>query len=182
MKGPGRPAKFAHAGTGTIAHLQAVMFAEAVGAEVIQIPYKGGGPAMTDIIGGHVDLFWAAPSSSTSLIESGTIKALGYGASKPLPALPNVPPLARLGYGDMDIPFWHAVFAPVGTPKPIVQRLNAALREALADPQVQKAFADRGVEGIPADRQSPEAADAFVKSEIVRWTKVVHDHHISTEN
>jgi tripartite-type tricarboxylate transporter receptor subunit TctC len=182
MKGPGRPAKFAHAGNGTLAHLQAVMFAEAVGAEVIQVPYRGGGPAMADLIAGHVDLFWAAPASSTSLIESGTIKALGYGASKPLPAFPNLPVLARLGYGEMDVPFWHALFAPAATPKPIIQRLNAALREALADPQVRKAYADKGVEGIPAEQQSPEAANAFVRSEIGRWTKVVRDNNITPEN
>jgi tripartite-type tricarboxylate transporter receptor subunit TctC len=178
MKGPGKPAKFAHPGVGTLAHLQAVLFAQAIGAEVDLIPYRGGGPAMNDVIAGHVDMVWAAPSTSAPLIEAGTVKGFVFGANKRYPAQPNVPSATEVGHQALDISFWHALFVPAATPRPIVDKLNAALRETLADPQVQKTYAERGLESFPPEQLSPEAATTFVKAELQRWGKVVRDNNI----
>jgi tripartite-type tricarboxylate transporter receptor subunit TctC len=178
MKTPGRPAKFAHPGVGTLGHLSTVMFARLIGAEVDLIPYRGGGPAMNDIVAGHVDLVWAASSTSAELIKAKTIKGFAFQSSQRYPSIPEIPAMTELGYPDMDIKFWHALYAPAATPKPIIDRLNAALRETVADPQVMKAYADRGLEAFPPDQLSPEAANAFTQAEIQRWGKVVRDNNI----
>jgi tripartite-type tricarboxylate transporter receptor subunit TctC len=178
MKGPGRPAKFAHPGTGTLAHLQAVLFAQLFGLDINLIPYRGGGPAMNDVVAGHADMVWAAPSTSAPLIASGAIKSPGYAAGKRLASLSDIPSFVELGHKELEIPFWHALFAPSGTPEPIIQRVNAALRETLADPKVQKAYADLGLDSFPPDRLSPEAARTFVHAEIERWGKLIRDNNI----
>lgn len=181
MKGPGRPAKFAHPGTGTLGHLETVLFAKSLGVDVNAVPYRGIGPAMNDIIGDHVDLVWAAPISSAPLANAGKIKAFAYGAGKRTLMLPNVPAVTEVGYPEMDIPFWHALYAPAATPRPIIQRLNQALRQALADPQVVKAYAESGTEAFPPDQLSPEAASAFVRRELDRWAKDVRENNIQAD-
>lgn len=181
MKGPGSPAQFAHPGTGTLGHLETVLFAKSIGADVNAIPYRGIGPAMNDLVGDHVDLVWAAPVSSAPLVNAGKIKAFTYGAGKRTPLLPNIPAATEVGYPEMDIPFWHAMYAPAATPRPIIRRLNAALRQALADPQVVKAYAEAGVETFPPDQLSPEAATAFVRRELDRWARDVRDNNIQLD-
>jgi putative tricarboxylic transport membrane protein len=178
MKGPGRPARFAHPGIGSLAHLTAVMFAQAAGAEVNLIPYRGGGPAMNDLVAEHVDILWAAPTLSVPLITTGAIKAFAGGAAKSRDLLPHVPSLADVGYGETDLEFWQGLFAPAGTPRPIVDRLNGALREALAHPEVQKSFADIGAAAYPPEQQTPEAAAALLGREVRVLGKVIHDNKI----
>jgi len=181
MRGPGRPIKFAHPGAGTLGHLATVLFAKAVNTEVNPIPYKGIGPAMADIIGGHVDLVWAGSISAAPLANSGKVKAFVNGAGKRNPLLPSIPAVSEVGYPEMAIPFWHALYAPAGTPRPVVDRINEALRRALADPQVEKAYKDSGTEMFPRDQWSPEAAAAFVRGELDRWAKVVRENDIRVE-
>ncbi len=181
MKGPGKPAKFAHPGIGSLAHIQAIMFAQATGTDVTLIGYKGGGQAMSDIVGGHADLVWAAPTTSAELIQAGKIQGFGFGAPKRYPRLPNIPTLGQEGYPSLEIAFWQALLAPAGTPKPIIDKLNAALRETLADEKIQKAYVERGVEAFPAAQLSPEAANAFIASEAKRWATVVREADIKPE-
>jgi len=181
MRGPGRPAQFAHPGVGTLGHLATVLFAKAVKAEVNAIPYKGIGPAMTDIIGDHVDLVWAASISAAPLVNAGKVKAFAYGADKRSALLPGIPAMNEVGFPEMAIPFWHALYAPAATPRPIVERLNEALRKALADPQVEKAYKDSGTEAFPPDQRSSEAASAFVRRELDRWARVVRENNIQVE-
>lgn len=181
MKGSGRPAKFAYPGNGTLGHLTTVLFAKSMGVEIDPVPYRGIGPAMNDILGGHVDLLWAGAASSAPLIKAGTVKAYAFGTNKRSPLAPDVPSAGELGYPEVDIPFWHALFVPAATPKPIIEKLNAALRETLADPEVVKTYAQSGVEAFPPDQLTPDAANAFVRRELDRWSKVIRENKIQTE-
>ncbi|TCT06104.1 Bug family tripartite tricarboxylate transporter substrate binding protein [Aquabacter spiritensis] len=181
MKGPAQPVKFAHPGIGTLAHLQAIIFAKDIGAEVTLIGYKGGGQAMSDIVGGHADLVWAAPTTSAELILAKKIQGYGFGAPQRYPRLPEIPTMGQSGYPNLDIPFWQALFVPAGTPKPIIDKLNAALRETLADEKIQKAYVERGVQAFPPDQLSPEAANAFVAAEAKKWGAVVREANIQPE-
>jgi len=181
MRGPGNPAKFAHPGVGTLGHLATVLFAKSLKTEVNPIPYKGIGPAMADIIGDHVDLVWAGSVSAAPLVNAGKVKAFANAADKRNPLLPGIPAVTEVGFPEMAIPFWHALYAPAATPRAIIDRLNEALRHALADPQVAKAYKDSGTEAFPPDQWSPEAASAFVRQELDRWARVVRENNIQVE-
>ena len=167
------PVKFAHAGPGSVAHLCAAQFVQAVGAQVNLIPYRGGGPANSDVVAGHVDLFCSALASAIPQVRAGLVKGFGVSAPAPVSALPEVPSLVQLGYKELEMQHWHGLFAPAGTPRPIIEQLNAALRKALADPRIRKAFDDVSANPIPIDQQAPEALGALLKSEIKRWGDVI---------
>ncbi|MBI1203620.1 MAG: tripartite tricarboxylate transporter substrate binding protein BugD [Rhodopseudomonas sp.] len=181
MKGPGKPAKFAHPGVGSMGHLATVSFAKDVGAEIAPVPYRGIGPAMGDIIGEHVDILWAGPATAVPQIKAGAVKVFAFNGNKRSPVLPDVPSTGELGYKDMDIPFWQALFVPAGTPQPIVDKLNAALRETLADPHVLKVFHDTGAEAYPADMQTTAAATTFIHEQVAHWAAVVKEHNIKLD-
>lgn len=181
MRGPGRPAKFAHPGVGTLGHLATVLFGKSLKTDINPIPYKGIGPAMADIIGDHVDLVWAGSVSAAPLVNSGKVKAFANAADRRNPLLPNIPAVTEVGYPEMAIPFWHALYAPAATARPILERLNEALRRALADPQVVKAYKDGGTEAFPPEQQTIEAATAFVRRELDRWAKDVRENDIRVE-
>jgi tripartite-type tricarboxylate transporter receptor subunit TctC len=181
MRGPGRPAQFAHPGVGTLGHLATVLFAKSLKTEVNAIPYKGIGPAMADIIGDHVDLVLAGAISAAPLVSSGKVKAFAYAADRRNSLLPNIPAVTEVGYPEIAIPFWHALYAPSATPRPVIERLNEALRRALADPQVVKAYRDSGTEAFPPDQWSTEAATAFVRRELDRWARDVRENNIRAE-
>jgi len=181
MKGPGKPAKFAHPGTGSMGHLTTVVFAKEIGAEIDAVPYRGVGPGLNDLMGGHVDLIWAGPGVALPQIKAGTVKVFAFNGDKRSPVLSNVPSTGELGYKEADIPFWQALFAPAGTPRPIIDQLNAALREAVKDPRVVKAFEDSGAETYPPEKQTVEAANDFIRSEVARWRKVVSENNIKAD-
>jgi tripartite-type tricarboxylate transporter receptor subunit TctC len=181
MKGPGKPARHGHPGMGTVGHLSTVLFGRAVGAELNMIPYRGAAPAMNDIVGGHIDLLSAGVSTSGTLIRSGEIKAYASTAPQREAALPNVPTFTELGFKELERPLWHALFAPAATPPAIIARLNTALNETMADPAVQKAYAERGVESFPREQWSVEAARTYVSDELVRWGRVVRENDVKAE-
>ncbi len=178
MKAPANRTRFAHPGSGTLGHLATLVFARTVGAEIDAVSYRGVAPAMTDIVGGHVDLVWGGAAVSTPLLTAGSIKGYLVGGPKRLAALPKLPHAHEAGHAALDMPFWHAMFAPAATPKPVVDRLAAALNEALADAKVIKSYADGGAEPFPANMRAPDVAQAFVKSEIARWGGVVRSNSI----
>jgi|LNFM01.1.fsa_nt_gb tripartite-type tricarboxylate transporter receptor subunit TctC len=176
MKTPGNQTRFAHPGSGTLGHLATLVFARSVGVEVDAVSYRGVAPAMTDIVGGHVDLVWGGAAVATQLIAAGTIKGYVVGGPKRLDRMPNVPHAHEAKQPSLDMPFWHAMFAPAATPRPVIDRLNTALNEALADAKVIARYADGGAEPFPANMRSPEVAQAFVKSEIARWSGVARSN------
>lgn len=182
MQGPGKPAKFAHPGVGSAGHINAVVTAQTLGAEVTLVPYRGGGPAMNDLVAGHVDLVWAASTLAVEQIRAGAIKPFTVGSGKPPELFPEVPPLSKFGLEQIDSPFWQALFAPAGTPAPIVAKLNAALREALASPEVQRAYSDTGASTYSPNEQMPEFANDLVRRELARITQVIRDNKIQAGN
>jgi len=178
MKEPGRHVKFAHAGVGTLAHLCAALFAQTIVVEVDMIPYRGGTPAVADILAGHADLYCASPTTAQEQIIAGTIKGYGVTARQRLASVPEVATLPEQGYASIDLQLWHALFAPSGTPRSIIERLNQALRLALADPKVIKSFAVNEAAVFPLAQQTPEAATRMVHAEIVRWGDIIRANRI----
>jgi tripartite-type tricarboxylate transporter receptor subunit TctC len=115
------------------------------------------------------------------LVKSGKLKAFAIIGRKRFAGLPDLPTMGELGYTKLNIDFWHMLLAPAGTPRPIVDKLNAALRAALADPKVQKTFADGGMDEFAADEETPEAAAALLKREIALWGNVIRANHIAAQ-
>ena len=181
MKEPGQNAKIAHAGVGSFAHLCGVLFAQEVGATVTQVPYRGAGPALNDLLAGHADLGCQSAAVAGPLIKAGKLKGYAILGKSRFAGLPDVPTTAEAGYKKLDLGFWHILFSPAGTPRPIVDRLNAALRHALADATVRKTFDEGGMELFPPDQQTPEAASALLKREIKLWGDVIRANNISAQ-
>ncbi|MGB7036547.1 MAG: tripartite tricarboxylate transporter substrate binding protein [Xanthobacteraceae bacterium] len=181
MKQPGVSAKIGHPGVGSFGHLAEVLAFQEMGVKVVQVPYRGAGPALVDLLEGQVDLGPISAVAAQPLIKSGKLKGYAIFGHTRFSGLPNLPTFNELGYKRLDIDFWHMLLAPRGTPKPIIDKLNAALRAALADPKVKKLFADGGMDEYPPAKQTPEAAAALLKSEIALWGQVVRDNHISTQ-
>jgi len=178
MKQPGRSARIGHPGVGSFGHLGEVLVFQELDVKVTQIPYRGAGPALVDLLAGHVDLGPISAVVAQPLVKSGKLKAYAVIGTKQFAGLPKLKTMAQLGYKNLDIDFWHMLLAPAGTPRPIVDKLNAALRVALADPKVRKLYADGGMDEYPPDQETPEAASALLKREIKRWGDVVRTSHI----
>jgi tripartite-type tricarboxylate transporter receptor subunit TctC len=181
MKQPGQNAKIGHPGVGSFGHLAEVLAFQEMGVKVTQVPYRGAGPALVDLLGGQVDLGPISAVVAQPLVKSGKLKAYAIIGRQRFAGLPELPTMLELGYKKLDIDFWHMLLAPAGTPKPIVEKLNAALRAALADPKVKKLFADGGMDEYPPNEETPEAAGALLKREIKLWGEVVHANHIAAQ-
>jgi tripartite-type tricarboxylate transporter receptor subunit TctC len=181
LKQPGQNAKIGHPGVGSFGHLAEVLAFQEMGVKVTQVPYRGAGPALVDLLAGQVDLGPISAVVAQPLVKSGKLKAYAVFGKKRFDGLPELPTFLELGYKNLDIDFWHMLLAPAGTPKPIVDKLNAALRTALADPHVKELYAQGGMDEYPPDQLTPEAAAAFLKSEIALWGQVVRDNHLAGE-
>ena len=181
MKEPGQNAKVAHAGVGSFGHLCGVLFVNEVGAKADQIPYRGGGPALNDLVAGHADLSCLSAAVVAPQVQGGNLKVYGIVDKKRYAGLPNTPTMGEAGYKNMDLVFWHILFAPAGTPRSIVDRLNAALRHALADAKVKEAFDKNAMDLYPADQETPEIATTMLKSEIKRWGDVIRANKITAQ-
>jgi tripartite-type tricarboxylate transporter receptor subunit TctC len=172
------PAKMAHPGTGSTGHLTTALFAQEAKVTVDHIPYRGAAPALQDIIGDHVDLFFATPQSVLQAVTAGQMKAYGITAKEKSAQFPNVASMVQELGPNLEISYWHAMLAPAGTPKPIVDKLSAVLQGVMDDPAIVKAWADTGVAPYPKHQRSPEAAQALLRSEIARWGQVVRANNI----
>lgn len=170
--------KAAIAGYGTTGHLATTLFAQEAGVKLDQIPYRGAAPAMTDLLGGQIDLFFATPQSVVQQVATGALKAYGVTAKEKLPEFPTADSIPALLGPKLDVVYWQAMFAPAATPKAVIDTLNGALQKTVADPTVIKTWAAQDVTVFPADQRSPAAAGAFLRSEIARWGKVIRDNAI----
>jgi tripartite-type tricarboxylate transporter receptor subunit TctC len=179
MKQPDQLTKIGHAGVGSYSHLLGVLIAQELGVKATQVPYRGAGPALVDLLAGQIDLSSIAAVTSGPLVKDGKLKAYAAIGRKRFPGLPDLPTMGELGYKKLDLDFWHMLLVPAGTPRPIVDRINAALRVALADPKLQKTFADSGMDEFAASEETPEAAAALLKREIALWGDVIRSNHIS---
>jgi tripartite-type tricarboxylate transporter receptor subunit TctC len=181
MKEPGQNAKIAHAGVGSFGHLCGVLFAQEIGAPATQVPYRGGGPALNDLVAGHADLSCLSAAITAPLVNNGNLKVYGIVGRNRFAGLPGIPTMSQAGYKNLDLDFWHILFAPAGTPQPAVDKLNAALRRTLGDAKVKEAFDKGGMELFPADQQTAEAASAMLKTEIKRWGDVIRANNIQAQ-
>jgi tripartite-type tricarboxylate transporter receptor subunit TctC len=161
----------AHAGLGAASHLCGILFQQALGADMTTVPYKGTAPAMTDLLGGQVDLMCDQTTNTTGQIESGKVKAYAVTTLKPLttPALAKLPTLDSQGVKGFNMTVWHGLYAPKGTPKSVVDTVNAALRTALKDPEFIKREEALGAVVITDNRVSPAEHKKFVEAEIAKW-------------
>ena len=181
VKSSGHNIKIGHVGVGSYSHLAGVLIAQELGMMATQVPYRGAGPALVDLLSGQVDLESQSAIVSGPLIKSGKLKAYAIIGRKRFAGLPDLPTLGELGYKKLDIDFWHMLLAPAGTPRPIIDKLNSALRAALADPKVQKSFADGGMDEFGPGEQTPEAASVLLKSEIKLWGEVIRANKIAAQ-
>jgi tripartite-type tricarboxylate transporter receptor subunit TctC len=172
LKQNGEIVKQAHGGVGASSHLACVMFSDRTGVKPTAVAYRGTGPAMNDLIGGHVDYFCEQAVSVTSQVFSGAVKAYAVSSPQRLATLPDLPTAKEFGV-DYTMDIWAGIFAPKGTPAEIIEKLAGALDKSLDDPAVQKRLADLGG-AIPAkDERSPAKFEAFVKAEIARWSPIL---------
>lgn len=175
--------RFAHAGVGNPGHLCAVLFANALGVTNIDhIPYRGGAPAAQDVLAGQVDLTCATVQFAAVHVQAGRLKPVGITSAEPMPILPDVASLPRELGSTLNIEFWQALFAPKGTSKAIVDALNKAVREVLADPRFTKGWKESGVSGYPPSMQTPEALAELLKNEVKRWADVIRENKIEVSN
>ena len=165
-------------GFGTTGHLTSALFAQEAKVQIDFIPYRGAAPAMTDLLGDHVDLFVGTPTSIVSHVKAGKLKAYGITSKENSPLLPNVESIVDVLGPKFEIVYWQAMFAPAGTPEAVIKTLNAALQEAVADPGLLKRWEAEGFRPFPKDQLSPEAGAKFMHAEIARWGEVIRDNNI----
>lgn len=165
----------ANAGLGAASHLCGLLFQQAMAVDMTTVPYKGTAPAMTDILGGQVDLMCDQTTNTSGQIEAGKVRAYAVTTLKPLttPALRNLPTLDALGLKGFNVVVWQGLYAPKGTPKPIVDQLNAALRQALKDPEFIKRQEAMGAVVVNDSRLNPVDHKNFVEAEIAKWGPVI---------
>ncbi len=164
---------YANAGIGSASHLCGMLFMSAIDTNLTTVPYKGTGPAMNDLLGGQVDFMCDQTTNTTSQIKGGKIKAYGVTTKTRVPSLPDLPTLHEAGLANFEVAVWHGLYAPKGTPKPVIDRLAKALQVALKDDNVKQRFAELGTEPVPQNRATPEALRAHLKAEIDKWAPVI---------
>jgi tripartite-type tricarboxylate transporter receptor subunit TctC len=168
------PGKYSYgsSGVGSILHLCGAEFASMAGdLDMVHVPYKGSAPMDTDLMGGQIAMAFDATPTAMPLAQSGKIHALGAGMAKRLAAMPDLPTLQEQGVKGYECYTWNAFLAPAGTPKPIVDRLNAAINKSLADPAVTSALEKAGID--PTLGSTPETTAEFVKTELAKWAPII---------
>ncbi|HEY4921318.1 MAG TPA: tripartite tricarboxylate transporter substrate-binding protein [Xanthobacteraceae bacterium] len=176
---PGK-ASAATVGAGSAAHVCELYFEHETGTSFQVVPYRGGTPAMQDIIAGHIDLMCAEASQTLAFVRAGQMKAFAVMSKERWPALPNVPTTDEIGAPGMYISFWHGLWVPKGTPQDVIAKLERAVQEAFADPAVRKRLTDLGAVIPPKDQQNPVALAAFHKAEIAKWWPIIKGANIKS--
>jgi len=169
------PAKvnYGHSGIGSAAHLCGLLYQSAIQTRVTTVAYKGAAPAMNDIMSGQFDFMCEQTSSTVPFVESGKVKALAVTSRQRIPQLPQVPTTAESGLPAVDVGVWHGVYAPRGTPREVVDRLSAALGEALRDPAVQKRYLEIGAVIATPEEGAPAPLMKLQQSESARWAPII---------
>ena len=164
---------YAHAGIGSASFLCGLLFMSTTQTAFTQVPYKGTGPAMNDLIGGQVDFICDQAVNTVPQIKSGNIKVYGVTTSARLPSLPDVPTLDEQGLTGFNLVVWNGLYAPRGTPKPVLDKLVAALQAAVRDAAFKARLADLGADPAPPAKATPESLRELLKSEIDKWTPII---------
>jgi tripartite-type tricarboxylate transporter receptor subunit TctC len=170
---------FGSAGVGSNLHLSMELLKTMTGIDVVHVPYKGVGPAMSDLLGGHLASMISNVTSAKQHVDSGKLVAVGVTSLKRTPAMPEVPSIAEAGIKDYEVLNWFGMFAPAGTPAEIIKRLQAEAATLLLSADVRRRLADEGAEAVASD---PAAFAAFVKAEIAKWDEVGRVAKITPQN
>lgn len=173
VKANGNKVTLANAGLGAVSHLCGLLFMSQMGVELTTVPYKGTGPAMNDLLGGQVDLLCDQTTQTVPFIKDGRIKVYGVTTHNRLASLPNVPTLDEQGLKAFEVKVWHGMYAPKGTPKEVIDKLNAALKTAMADPHVKQRLAELSSDIPSADKMTPEGLRTHLTAEIAKWGPVI---------
>lgn len=163
----------ANAGIGAASHLCGMLFMQALEAPIVTVPYKGTGPAMTELLGGQIDIMCDQTTNTTEQIKGGTVKAYAVTSPARLDIFPDLPTVAEGGFAGMEVSVWHGIYAPKGTPADVTARLSQSLQVALADPEIATKLGELGTAPSPAADATPEALKAKLESEIARWKPVI---------
>jgi tripartite-type tricarboxylate transporter receptor subunit TctC len=176
---PGK-ASFASPGSSTLNRLEMEVFKRDAGLDMVHVPYKGGaGPAVTDILGGHVDLMFTTISSAMEFVKGKKVKALAVTTRERMADLPDIPTMTELGWKNLVTSSWQGVLVPTGTPRPIIDRLHAAIIKVLAEPEIQARMRNAGVNAVAS--KSPEDFKSYMDVETVKWTKVIQDSGVNSD-
>jgi tripartite-type tricarboxylate transporter receptor subunit TctC len=163
----------ANAGLGAVSQLCGLMLERALDVKLTAVPYQGTAPAMNALLGGQVDILCDQTTQTIPHIKAGNVKFYGVTTRNRIRALPDAPTLSEGGLKDFEVVVWHGIYAPKGTPKPIIDRMNAAVRTALKDPDVMRRMAELGAEIVPDSKLTPEGLQTWLKSEIDKWGPVI---------
>ncbi len=169
------------AGVGSGSHISGVYFQNFAGTHLQYVPYRGTDPALIDLMAGRIDMMFDQVSEATQKLQAGQIKAFAVTAKNRLPSLPDIPTVDEEGMKGLYINIWYGLWAPAGTPKEIIAKLDAAAVKAMADPTVKKRFADLGLDMPPPDQQSAQALGALQKAEIEKWWPIIKAAGIKAE-
>ena len=164
---------YANAGVGAASHLCGMLFMTAIHTDITTVPYKGTGPAMTDIMGGQVDFLCDQTTNTTTQIKGGKVKAYGVTTRARVASLPDVPTVESQGLPGFEVTVWHGLWAPHGTPKAVLDKLTGALQAALRDPALVAKFAELGTEPVAQNRATPAALAAHLRAEIDKWSPII---------
>lgn len=174
------PGKLTYAsyGAGSAAHLIGELLKNQAGIDLLHVPYKGGAPALTDLMGGQVDSYFSNAASGMSYVKSGKLRALAVTSSKRMAAMPDVPTLAESGFKDFEVLEWNGFFVPKGTPKEVVARLAKEVQAAVKDPATRQKLQGLGLDPVGS---TPEEFGRFVQSEMTRWAGLVKSNRITVD-
>ena len=164
---------YANAGVGAASHLCGMLLMTAMQTDLTTVPYKGTGPAMTDLMGGQVDFMCDQTTNTTPQIRGGKVKAYSVTTAQRIKTFPDLPTVQESGIKDFQVGIWHGMWAPKGTPKPVIDKLSAALQAALKDPNVITKFADLGTDPVPQDQATPAALAKHLKAEVDKWAPII---------
>lgn len=169
---------FASVGNGSPGHLAGEMMKQRTGTQLTHIPYRGGGPAVTDVIGNQVPLLWVSIPAAAQFVKQKQLKALAVSTLKRSAAFPDVPTMQEAGIPDFEVDSWYAMFVPAKTPRAVIDRLNAALNTVLKEPEIREKLLAQGSEAVGG---TPEQLGAVVSAELPKWAKLVKDAGIKAE-
>jgi len=181
VRAQGDKVTYGNVGLGSASHLCGLMFMSAIETKLTPVYYKGGGPALNDIIAGHIDVYCDPATGPTPYIQAGTIPGYAITGKKRVPTLPNLPTAAEAGVPKFDVTTWYGMYAPKNTPKPIVDALVDALQKALKDPALVNRFAELSMAPVEEERATPAALESLLKAEIVKWDRIIKDAGITPQ-
>ena len=169
---------FASVGNGSPGHLAGELYKLRTGTQLVHIPYRGGGPAVIDVMGGQVPLLWVSIPAAAQFVKTGKLKALAVSTTKRSAAFPDVPTMQEAGVADFEVDSWYAMFVPAKTPKVVVDKLNRALNAVVSQPEIKERLLAQGSEGVGG---TPEALGKMVDAELPRWAKLAKDANIRAD-